>query len=463
MNPLKYFASILLLTLASCQVQTDNSWISLFNGTDLSGWEVLEGTAEYVVEDGVLVGTSKFGAPNTFLATTEEYSDFILEYEAKLDDGLNSGVQIRSLTNPDYNEGQLYGYQVELDASPRAWTGGIYDERRRGWLYNLECNPKAKSAYKPKAWNQFRVEAIGNSLRVWLNGVPTADVIDDMTASGIIALQVHSIKDQDLEGTTVQFRNIRIKTEDLGRERTPPSDEIPQNSYLTNTLTEREKQEGWQLLWDGETTDGWRGARLNHFPEKGWSIEEGILSVSESGGGEADFGGDIVTTKKYRNFEMEVDFKFTEGANSGIKYFVDTELNKGEGSSIGCEYQILDDAGHPDAKAGMGGNRTLASLYDLIPAQAKFYAPNESNAKRFNNFKWNRAKIVVQGNHVEHFLNGIKQVQYERGTQMWRTLVAHSKYVIWPNFGELAEGHILLQDHGDLVYFKNIKIKVLGD
>ncbi len=449
---------ILCFTFTTCEQQ---GWIPLFNGKNLDGWRVLNGTAEFAVKDYAIVGISKLNTPNTFLATKKEYSDFILEYEAKMDNVLNSGVQFRSLSKADYQHGRIHGYQVELDASPRAWSGGIYDEARRGWLYNLECNPAAKSAYKAEAWNKFRVEAIGNHLRVWLNGIPTADLIDDMTALGFIALQVHSIGDNEQKvGKTVQFRNINILTENLEQEKTPITNEIPQISYLTNQLTEREQAEGWELLWNGKTTNGWRGARLDHFPEKGWKIENGILSVIKSGGGESQFGGDIVTIKKYKNFELEVDFILTKGANSGIKYFVDTELNKGEGSAIGCEYQILDDKLHPDAKLGAAGNRTLASLYDLIPANALFYAPNESTAKRVNNYGWNRAKIVVDGNHVEHHLNGIKVVEYERGTQMWRALLARSKYVIWQNFGEFAEGHILLQDHGDEVSFKNIKIKV---
>ncbi len=465
MNPLKYYPIILFLLLSSCQVQTDNNWISLFNGTDLSGWKVLNGTAGYIVEDDAIVGISKLNTPNTFLATTEEYSDFILEYEAKLDDGLNSGVQIRSNSLPEYRDGRVHGYQVELDPSPRAWTGGIFDEARRGWLFNLECNPRAKSAYKAEEWNQFRVEAIGNNLRVWLNGVPTVDLIDDMTASGFIALQVHGIgNDKEREGKTVRFRNLRIKTENLDQEKSPVSTEIPQISYLNNRLTEREKREGWQLLWDGKTTNGWRGDKLDHFPEKGWMIEDGALSVLKAAGGESAYGGDIITVEKYTDFELEVDFKLTKGANSGIKYFVDPEHNKkkGVGSAIGCEYQLLDDAHHPDATHGTGGNRTLASLYDLIPANAKFYVPNELDRKRINSYGWNRAKIIVSDKQVQHFLNGIKQVEYERGTQMWRALVAHSKYVKWTNFGELPKGHILLQDHGDLVYFRNIKIKVLG-
>jgi hypothetical protein len=434
-------------------------WQNLFNGKDLKNWQVLNGDGEFKIEDGVIVAVSRMGIPNTFLATKKSYGDFILEYDVRIDAGLNSGVQIRSLSTPDYQNGRVHGYQVEVDPTLRAWTGGIYDEARRGWLYNLECNPKAKTAFIAADWNHFRVEAIGNHIRAWLNGVPSADVVDDMTPEGFIALQLHAIYAESDAGKTVRFRNIRIRTDRLDAEKTPISDEIPQISYLSNTLTEREKAEGWRLLWDGGTASGWRGAKLDHFPEQGWKIADGMLTVLKSGGGEAMAGGDIVTVRPYGNFELELDFRFTEGANSGIKYFVDTELNKGEGSSIGCEYQILDDKLHPDAKLGTAGNRTLASLYDLIPADAHFYSPNENTAKRVNEYGWNRAKIVVDGNHVEHYLNGIKVVEYDRCTQVWRGLVARSKYAVWPDFGEAEKGHILLQDHGDEVSFKNIKIR----
>ena len=224
----------------------------------------------------------------------------------------------------------------------------------------------------------------------------------------------------------------------------------------------QEKKEGWQLLWDGKTTNGWRGAKQDKFPNKGWSMNDGILSVHASGGGESEHGGDIVTTKPYKNFILELDFQFAEGANSGIKYFVDTNLNKGKGSAIGCEYQILDDKKHPDAKKGVDGNRTLSSLYDLIRGDAQEYIPSLYTKKYVNKTGWNRARIVVDGNKVQHFLNGCKTVEYVRGTQQWRALVKYSKYKNWPNFGEAKEGLILLQDHGDEVHFKNIKIKELN-
>jgi len=226
--------------------------------------------------------------------------------------------------------------------------------------------------------------------------------------------------------------------------------EPQQTNNADNTLSKKEKAAGWKLLWDGKTTEGWRGAKLTTFPKSGWMIDNGILKVQKSGGGESTNGGDIVTVKKYKNFDLKVDFKITPGANSGIKYFVDTELNKGEGSSIGCEFQILDDDLHPDAKLGVAGNRTCASLYDLIPAPGN---------KPMNKDGWNTALIKVRGNHVEHWLNGVKVVEYERANQMWRALVAYSKYKDWPAFGEAVEGNILLQDHGDEVWFKNIKIR----
>lgn len=220
-----------------------------------------------------------------------------------------------------------------------------------------------------------------------------------------------------------------------------------------NKLTDEEIAGGWKLLWDGESSAGWIGAKLDHFPEKGWTIENGILTVESSGGGEARNGGDIITEKLYGSFVLELEFKLTPGANSGIKYFVDAEINRGEGSAIGCEYQILDDELHPDAKAGVAGNRTLGSLYDLITAD---------ESKPFNGVgEWNTARVVVQGPHVEHWLNGQKIVAFERDTQMWDALVAYSKYRVWPKFCEGPQGHILLQDHGDEVSFRNIKIKEL--
>ena len=441
----------LLAVLTSCKTK-DGQWENLIK-KDLSNWQQINGPAHYEIKDGVIIGTAATSDPSddSFLCSKANYGDFILEFDTWFDIQMNSGVNIRSESRPDYLDGQVYGYQFELDPSPRAWTGGIYDESRRLWLYTLDINPPAKKAFKNGEWNHCRIEAIGNSIRTWVNGIPCADLVDDMTPTGFIGLQVHGIgTDSSKAGIQVKWKNIKIATKNLNKYITPYQPVIPQCSFLTNALSEREMKEGWKPLWDGKTTTGWRGAKLTVFPDSGWVINDGILSTIETGGGESAAAGDIVTVKKYKNFELVVDFNYSKGANSGIKYFVNTDLNKGAGSSIGCEYQILDDRNHPDAKEGVDGNRTLAGLYDLIAP-----LPKRDNKAGM----WNRARIIVNGNHVEHWLNGQKTVEYERGNDAWRALVAKSKYKIWPNFGESEDGYILLQEHGNAVSFRNIKIR----
>jgi hypothetical protein len=448
---MKRITALLLAASIAVSASAQTNWRNIFNGKNLKGWTRLNGDAEYVVKDGVIIGTTKLNTPNTFLAFNEDLSDFILEFDFKVDDALNSGVQFRSASIPEYGNGRVHGYQFEIDPSPRAWSAGIYDEARDGWLYTIE-DQASKDAFRNGEWNHARIEAVGNRIRTWLNGVPCANLVDERASHGFIALQVHGIGSEDQAGRHICWRNIRLCTENLSEAIWSDDASAKEVSRLNNKLSDKEIEEGWELLWDGRTTEGWRGARLTGFPEKGWVIEDGILKVLKSDGGESTNGGDIVTVEKYRNFELKVDFKITHGANSGIKYFVDTELNQGAGSSIGCEFQILDDNNHPDAKLGVNGNRTLASLYDLIPA------PSD---KKYRGGFFNTALIKVDGNHVEHWLNDVKVLEYERNTQMWDALVNYSKYKVWPGFGTAEEGHILLQDHGDEVWFKNIKIKVL--
>ncbi|MHA7832371.1 MAG: 3-keto-disaccharide hydrolase [Flagellimonas sp.] len=449
MNKLNLGVLILLLCWGCAEAPKDDTpWVDLFDGT-LNGWNQKGGEANYTVKENAIVGSTVHDTPNSFLTTDEMYDDFILELEYKVDSTMNSGIQIRSNSFPYYQNGRVHGYQIEIDPSDRAWSAGIYDEGRRGWLVSLENNPAAQKAFKQNDWNHYRIEAIGDTIQTWINGVPAAHLIDDKTTSGFIALQVHSIGKDQKEGTEIAWKNIKILTDSLSKYRK----EMPLAPVVTkNQLTVDEEKNGWELLWDGKTTVGWRGARLDDFPEKGWEIKDGILTVLSSGGEESAAGGDIVTTELYEDFELKVDFKLTKGANSGIKYYVDTDLNKGPGSSIGLEYQILDDERHPDAKLGNHeGSRTVASLYDLIQADV--------NKPITPIGEWNTARIVSKDNHVEHWLNGTKVLEYERKSEAYRKLVSESKYVKWPNFGEVDRGHILLQDHGDHVSFKNIKIK----
>nr|WP_238542083.1 DUF1080 domain-containing protein [Cecembia lonarensis] len=445
--------------LFSCQTSTNDkkeeNWTNLFNGETLDGWKVVGGKAEFEVKNGEIIGYAVANTPNTFLITEMDYSDFILELELKIEDlSSNSGVMARGQFDPTARDGQglVYGYQIEADPSPRAWSGGLYDEQRRGWLYPLDLNPAAKAAFKMGEWNHYRIEAIGNEIKSWINGQEVAYVVDDMDSKGHIGLQVHSIRSAEDEGNKTYFRNIRIQTDNLQPK--PFTGDVFVVSTGLNELTELEENNGWRLLFNGENTTGWKAAYKEEFPSEGWFVQDGILTIKASDGSESMSYGDIVTTEKFSAFDLAFDFKFTEGANSGVKYFV--TLSEGNvGSAIGLEYQILDDERHPDAKMGREGNRTLASLYDLIKADKNprfIKGPGE----------WNKGRLVVYpDNRVEHYLNGVKVVEYLRGSQAYRELVAKSKYHIWENFGEAEEGYILLQDHGDEVHFKNIKIRTL--
>jgi uncharacterized protein len=233
-----------------------------------------------------------------------------------------------------------------------------------------------------------------------------------------------------------------------------------------NTLTAQEKADGWKLLWDGKTSDGWRSTKGEEFPAKSWTLRDGVLTVDagwDKGEAESQFGGDIITRERYANFELTADFKTTTGCNSGIKIFVQPNISPidkvtgkptGVGSAIGLEFQVLDDQHHPDAKLGRNGDRTLGSLYDLIPA------PKDKKVNPVG--EWNHARILSQGKHVEFWLNGQKTVEFDRGSDAFRQAVALSKFKDIPDFGEWADGHILLQEHGSEVSYRNIKLRPLS-
>ena len=439
---------ILFILIMSGVSQAQDGWVDLFNGENLDGWVQRNGEAKYEVVNGEIVGTTVLGTPNSFLCTEKNYADFVFEVELWVQPNMNSGIQFRSLSTPEYNNGRVHGYQCEVDPSERAWSAGIYDEARRGWLYPLDLNPKAKSALKMGTWNKYRIECIGNSLRTWLNDIPVAHVIDDMTSEGFIALQVHGIgNNKEKEGHQIKWRNIRIKTENL-----EPAlyADIHVENLVANDLSIVEKKQGFSLLFDGESTKCWKSAKTGEFPTQGWEVKDGVLSVLSSGGDDSKKGGDIITKKEFSAFELKFEFNITEGANSGVKYGIG---NNGPG--LGLEYQILDDDKHPDAKKGAVGNRTMSSLYDLIPS---------SKEKRFVNGpgKWNRGRVVVYPcGTVQHWLNGRKVVEYKRGDNIYKALVARSKYAKYEGFGLAEKGPILLQDHNDTVHYRSLKIRDL--
>ena len=446
-----------LLAVPAFALAQDAGFSPLFNGKDLNGWATYGGSAPFRVSGGEVVSTSLRENENTFLCTEELFGDFVLELEFFNEAPMNSGVMARGQWRKrDDGVRRVFGYQVEIDPSARAYTGGVYDEARRGWIYPLHYNPPARAAMRTGEWNKLRVEFIGDNLRTYVNDQPVANLVDGTDARGMICLQTHGSWTDEQVGRTMRWRNVRVKNNATAADRRPGMT-APQVNLRPNHLTAWEKNHGWRLLWDGRTTAGWRGAKLDGFPERGWEIADGELRVLASDGGESTNGGDIITDQHFADFELQFEFKPTKGANSGVKYYVDPTLNKGRGSAIGLEFQILDDEVHPDAKKGVAGNRTAGSLYDLITAEVLDTPRN----KELRIGEWNRGRIVSRGGHVEHWLNGYKVVEYDRFSQMFRALVAYSKYKDWENFGRHAAGPILLQDHGDAVAFRSLKIREL--
>jgi hypothetical protein len=221
---------------------------------------------------------------------------------------------------------------------------------------------------------------------------------------------------------------------------------LVQNGFA-QALTDKEQKQGWRLLFNGKNLDGWTSVGKDIPPSSGWEIKEGVLTVKKEGDRR---GGDIITKEQFSDFELLVDFRITEGANSGIKYFF-TKYEKG--GWLGLEYQVLDDERHPDAKLGRDGNRHQAGLYDMFPpGKKKEYLPGE----------WNQARIVAKGTKVTHYLNGKEVLSFDRKSESYRKAWELSKYnESVPMFGNVKQGYILLQDHGDVVSFRNIKIRVL--
>lgn len=219
-----------------------------------------------------------------------------------------------------------------------------------------------------------------------------------------------------------------------------------QESSSHDALTQAERAAGWELLFDGETTEGWRGYNQDAFPNTGWQVENGALRVTEDGG-----GGDIVTTETYDDFVLKLEWKISEAGNSGVFY----RAIEQDGVAIywsAPEMQILDNINHPDAGRGENGNRKAGSLYDLIPATPQTFTGHG---------EWQEVMIVAEGSEIEHWLNGTKVLEYELWTPDWYEMIRNSKFVDHPEFGDAREGHIGLQDHGTRASFRNIMIKEL--
>lgn len=221
---MKTLALLSAACLTASFAPAEDTWTPIFDGKSLEGWQQHSGKAEYRVQDGAIIGKTVAGTGNSFLCTAKKHGDFILELEFKVDPSMNSGIQFRSefYEQPTtieingkpkkFEADRVFGYQFEIDPSERAWTGGVYDEARRGWLFDLKNKPEAGKAFKQGEWNKARIECRGESIKTFINDVPAADFTDGMTKSGVIALQVHGIgKKKEAEGKEVMWRNIRIR------------------------------------------------------------------------------------------------------------------------------------------------------------------------------------------------------------------------------------------------------------
>jgi len=244
---MRLLSILCFFSIISCTT-SDPDWRPLLQSDGLEDFEILNGTATYLRKGNTIIGVTKVNTPNTFLATKEHYGDFELQFDVKIEEGLNSGVQIRSISDPSINDGRVHGYQVEIEDSERGWAAGIYDEARRGWLYPVDRNPSALRSFKKGQWNHYHIIAIGDTLRTWLNGQPVARLVDNMTASGLIGFQVHSIGGEGQANQEIQWKNIQIKTDNVGSNL--PAGEAPLVEMIPavdTSLSEFIIQDGHQL------------------------------------------------------------------------------------------------------------------------------------------------------------------------------------------------------------------------
>ena len=387
------------------------AWQSLVDGKTLDGWVQRGGKAEYVVEDGEIVGRSAANTPNSFLCTKRDYADFVLEYEFKVDPRLNSGVQIRSNSVAGYQNGCVHGYQVEIDPSERAWTAGVYDESRRGWLCDLKENEPARKAFRQNEWNQVRVEARGDHIRTWLNGVPAADLHDEWTRSGFIGLQVHGTK--ETEPMEIRWRKLRIK--DFG----DPWSKPPAGAVALLDAS------GDLSKWEHADKPG---------SSVQWTFADGALEVKPG-------SGNIVTKKPFGDCRLHVEFCVPDNGKQGQQ-----NGNSGVYLQGRYEVQILNSCGQEPA------DNICGAIYGVKPADFNMALPADewqTHDIEFHAPRWNADGTKSENARITVYHNGTRihhDVEIPTSTGSGRPEAP-------------GDAPLLLQDHGNRVRFRNIWIK----
>lgn len=388
-------------------------WESLIKGNTLDGWVQRGGKAKYHVEDGAIVGTSVPGTPNSFLCSEREFGDFELELEFKVDPRLNSGIQIRSNSVPGYRNGVVHGYQVEIDPGERAWSAGIYDESRRGWLFPLKDNEAARNAFKQNEWNHTRIVAVGDSIKTWINGVVAADLTDSLTRIGFIGLQVHGTK--QAEPMQVRWRNIRVKDLGVLGVKPPPAAIV--------------------LLDESGDLSHWEHAGKPGSSIK-WRFKDGALEVEPR-------SGSIVTKRVFGDCRLHLEFNVDDNGKQG-------QANGNSGVYIQRRYevQILNSAGQQPADNICGG------IYKVKPADFNMARP--AGQWQTYDITFRAPRWDAEGKKVA----GARITVYHNGTHIHDDIeIPHKTGGGQPEGAQ--DGALLLQDHGNRIRFRNIWIVAL--
>jgi len=437
---------VLSLSLAAPLADAAEPWKVLFDGKSTDAWRGFRRdtfpSKGWVVEDGAL--KTILGGDRCDLITKDRYKDFELELDWRLTPGGNGGL-FYDVAETD-NEAYFTGPEIQiLDDAGHA--DGKDPKRSAGALYDLIA-PVGKTLKPVGEFNHYRIVKNAGHVEHWVNGTK---VVEYQLGSPELAklIAVSKFKDMPLfakqgqgyiaiqhHGQEAWYKNIRIR---------PLSPVIAGAPAPHNVLTASEKRAGWRLLFDGKTTAGWRGFKKTEFPKEGWVVKDGTIGKLPKGTGDSHGAGDIVTLDAFDDFDLRFEWRIAPGGNSGVKYLV-TEDRSGP---IAHEYQLIDDDKHPDAK--IGAHRQTAALYDAFPAKDKLLQPVG---------EFNQSRILVKGNKVEHWLNGKKVLAYELGSDELKAAKAKSKFKDEPGWGTKLKGRILLQDHGDEIAFRDIKILV---
>ena len=361
----------LMTMLVGCNHMTkvepsQDAWLELFDGESLTGWTQVNGSAPYEIVDGAIRGTNVLDTPNSFLATNEAYSDFVLEFESRSIGAANSGVQFRTELAPGTWSG-LVGYQLDIDPTERRWTGGIYHEGVHVWRHSMARNADCQSAYHHGEWNRYRIEAVGTVLATWVNGIPCAHIVGDHHDRGLIALQVHSIgREATYLGSYTEWRGVRLL-----------EDPTPRSLWLERR---------------SDLVEGW--------------LANEISDVETGKGGHAVDTSSETTEFELPDeaFEFVIDMQVGHAAEGHLAYTL-SGINE---TCVGA-YKILDDSSHE-------GSDSELDLMGSFPG--KIAAKNLSEPGRPKRFypdgKWNRVRLIATADKVEHWLNSVKVVEYAR-------------------------------------------------